>query len=63
MKKQAIVVFLMLLAVPLMSGCGMQGELADSAVDFENRKLIVIFDNRAVEYDITELDELGTVSE
>ena len=46
-----------------MSGYGMQGELADSAADFENRKLIVIFDNRAVEYDITELDELDAVSE
>ena len=63
MKKQAITVFLMLLAVLLMSGYGMQGELADSAADFENRKLIVIFDNRAVEYDITELDELDAVSE
>jgi len=29
-----------------------------SAVDFENRRLTVIFDNRAVEYDVTELDEL-----
>ncbi len=29
-----------------------------SSVDFENRRLTVIFDNRAVEYDVTELDEL-----
>lgn len=29
-----------------------------SSIDFENRRLTVIFDNRAVEYDVTELDEL-----
>lgn len=29
-----------------------------SSIDFENRRLTVIFENRAVEYDVTELDEL-----
>lgn len=29
-----------------------------SSIDFENRRLTVIFDNRVVEYDVTELDEL-----
>lgn len=29
-----------------------------SSIDFDNRRLTVIFDNRAVEYDVTELDEL-----
>ena len=29
-----------------------------SSIDFENRRLTVIFDNRAVEYDVIELDEL-----
>lgn len=29
-----------------------------SSIDFENRRLTVIFDNHAVEYDVTELDEL-----
>ncbi|MDE6665952.1 MAG: ATP-dependent RecD-like DNA helicase [Ruminococcus sp.] len=29
-----------------------------SLIDFENRRLTVIFDNREVEYDVTELDEL-----
>ena len=29
-----------------------------SSIDFENRSLTVIFDNREVEYDVTELDEL-----
>lgn len=29
-----------------------------SSIDFENRNLTVLFENRAVEYDVTELDEL-----
>jgi helicase, recD/traA family len=29
-----------------------------SMIDFENRNLTVLFENRAVEYDVTELDEL-----
>ena len=33
MKKQAIAAFLVLLAIPLMSGCGKQSELSNSATE------------------------------
>ena len=61
MKKQTIVAFLvLLLSVPLMSGCGKQSELSDSAAEFAAKESVLSQDSEETRQADTPADETLT---